>query len=266
MRALLRRVWQGLAAELPPPPAADAPPERFAERHRVAIVLLTSTVFLSMLWHWGRLPFYRAEVGPLLLADADPATFDFYGYWFLAAASIVTRMLLPLAVIVFVFRQRPAEYGYRVRGTRGLAWIYLGLLALMVPLLYVASGQAAFQQKYPLYDYASDSLSTFVVYELSYVLVFLSGESFWRGFMVFGLAPKLGLYSLIVMAIPYAMVHFGKPFPEALGAILTGVVLGWLALKHQSFWLGVALHSSIGIVMDLMCLWRKGELGPLLGL
>jgi len=81
--------------------------------------------------------------------------------------------------------------------------------------------------------------------------------------MVFGLAPKFGLYAVFIMAIPYSMVHFGKPFPEALGAILTGVVLGFLALKHRSFWLGIALHSTIGFTMDVLCLWRKGQLWDL---
>ncbi len=255
------RVVERLTRGLPHPPEAPS------LAWKPVIILVSTAVLLALLWYYGRPPFYRKAIGPYFTAQGiEPVLVELYGYFYLAASSIVTRMLAPLAIILFVFKQRPRDYGYRVRGTRNLGVIYLGLLAVMLPVLYFASADPVFQQKYPLYDYAGESLGIFVAYELSYVLVFLSGESFWRGFMIFGLAPRFGLYSLAIMAIPYSMVHFGKPFPEALGAILTGLVLGYLALRHRSFWLGVALHSSIGFTMDVLCLWRKGMLGPLLGL
>ena len=56
------------------------------------------------------------------------------------------------------------------------------------------------------------------------------------------------------------MIHHGKPMPEAMGALITACVLGYLALKHRSFWLGVALHFTVAITMDLLALWRKGLL------
>ena len=233
---------------------------------RTFIVTLSLAVFIALLWYYGRLGFYREHVAPTFFKDAPIEKSELYGYFYLALSSILSRMVLPMIFIVLVFKDKPSNYGYRIRGTWKLGKIYLGLLAFMLPLLFYASSQPVFQKKYPLYDYAHSSLSLLIVYELSYILVFLSGESFWRGFVVFGLAKRFGLYGILVMAIPYAMIHFGKPFPEALGAIAAGSVLGYIALKHKSFWLGVALHSSIGISMDLLSLWRKGQLGPLLGL
>ncbi len=229
-------------------------------RFRPVVALLTTAVVLSALWYWGRLPFYRAVIQPTFFPEVEPTLAELYGYYYLAFSSILTRMIIPLGIILLVFRDHPRNFGFRLRGTKSLAKIYVVLLAGMLPLMVLASGMASFQAKYPLYDYAHHSLWHLLVYEVAYVLVFLSGEAFWRGFLIFSLAPVFGLYSLLIMAIPYAMIHFGKPFPESMGAIAAGVILGAIALKHRSFWFGVALHASIGVGMDLLCLWRKGEL------
>ena len=60
------------------------------------------------------------------------------------------------------------------------------------------------------------------------------------------------------MLIPYVAAHFGKPMLETLGAILAGLFLGYLAWEHRSFWLGVALHWGVALMMDLFALYRRG--------
>jgi membrane protease YdiL (CAAX protease family) len=239
---------------------SPAPPAPSLDRieWKPAFVLASSVFCLILLWYFGRLPFFREHIAPRIAPD-DP-DMELYAHWWLAGASVVTRTLLPLFFIVVVLRESPRDFGWRLRGSLGLAKVYLALLAVMLPLLYIASGMGTFTDKYPQYHRAGEDMVHFLVYEASYFFVFLSGESFWRGYMVFGLRPRFGYYAIPIMAMPYVIVHFGKPFPEALGALLTGCILGWLALRHRSFWLGVALHFSVALGMDVMALWRKGEL------
>jgi membrane protease YdiL (CAAX protease family) len=71
---------------------------------------------------------------------------------------------------------------------------------------------------------------------------------------VHGLAPRLGWAAIFAMVLPYNMLHYGKPMPEALAAIVGGIVLGTLSVKTRSIWLGVALHISVAITMDLSAL------------
>jgi membrane protease YdiL (CAAX protease family) len=52
------------------------------------------------------------------------------------------------------------------------------------------------------------------------------------------------------------MVHFGKPLPEVLGAVVAGLVLGAMALRTRSIWGGVAVHLGVAWTMDLLALWR----------
>ena len=43
------------------------------------------------------------------------------------------------------------------------------------------------------------------------------------------------MLSIVVMTVPYTMIHFGKPMPEAIGAIFAGLILGYMALRSRSF-------------------------------
>ncbi len=59
-----------------------------------------------------------------------------------------------------------------------------------------------------------------------YFLQFCALEFFFRGFLLHGIAPRLGWASIFAMALPYNMLHYGKPMPEALAAIVGGIALG----------------------------------------
>ena len=76
--------------------------------------------------------------------------------------------------------------------------------------------------------------------------------------MTLGLKNRFGFYSIFIMTIPYCMIHFGKPMPETIGAIIAGLILGTLSMKSRSILLGVLIHYSIAISMDMCALWRKG--------
>ena len=76
--------------------------------------------------------------------------------------------------------------------------------------------------------------------------------------MLHGIKKRFGFYSIWIMMIPYMMIHFQKPMPETIGAIFAGIILGTLSLKSRSIWLGVAIHYSVAITMDLAALWQKG--------
>ena len=50
----------------------------------------------------------------------------------------------------------------------------------------------------------------------------------------------------------------GKPFGEAMGAVLAGGVLGFMALRSRSIAGGVLLHVGSATLMDMWALYRKG--------
>jgi uncharacterized protein len=181
-------------------------------------------------------------------------------YW--VGIMILFYFVFPVMIIQFVFRQKLSDYGLRLKGSFTDYRLYVYMLCFMIPLVLFFSRTESFQQRYPFYDLQKgESLyPNFIVWEIFYFLQFFALEFFFRGFMLHGTKQRFGYYSVFVMTIPYCMIHFGKPLPETLAAIIAGIVLGTLSLKSRSIWLGVAIHYSVAITMDLCAMYQKGLL------
>ena len=231
--------------------------EQAAEEHRrvvpvgrslsqVAIVLVTATLSLTAI---------RFLLSSPIGADHS-SEFDRLMRW--AGISIVCYFLPPLLAIKLM-GQRLTSFGAG-RPVPGTGRPYLVLFLVSVPFLLAASFLPAFQEGYPFFEPGLDESwwPRVAVWWLVYVVQFIAVEFFFRGFMLFGLSPRLGVASVFVMMVPYTMIHFDKPMAEALSAILGGSVLGFLALKSNSFWWAAAIHVGIAMTMETLTLWHAG--------
>jgi membrane protease YdiL (CAAX protease family) len=228
---------------------------------KTMVVFISATLLLVVFNYWG-LPSRFAgttfhEGVADFLGDGYRPYFLLLPYQFWGLSSLVIRFLAPMAIIVFILREQPRDWGFQLKGQWKHLRPYVWFLAAMVPVLFLASAMPAFQAKYPLYQYAIAGGWNFWGWQLFYGMQFLGLEAFFRGFLVFGLYPKLGAYAVPVMVIPYTMVHFGKPAPETFAAVLAGFILGYLALKSRSFLWGWMLHWGVAITMDLLVIGRE---------
>jgi len=175
-----------------------------------------------------------------------------------ALASTGFYLVLPMFFQLFLHREPLAAVGYRMRGVGRHLGIYIGLYLVMAPFLWLASRRPAFQQIYPfVYDARSDWPS-FLIWECSYLLQFFALEAFFRGYLLFNLEKSLGWSAVFVMMVPYCMIHYHKPWPEAFGALGAGFILGVLALRLRSFYGGFVLHALVALSMDLLGAHRGG--------
>lgn len=176
-----------------------------------------------------------------------------------AGISVAGYMVLPLLAIWFL-GERPRSFGASRPGSLRSGRPYLFLYLASVPFLYFASFLPAFRDGYPFYAPESGASwwPRLAIWWLAYALQFVAVEFFFRGFMLFGLSPRLGIASVFVMVVPYTMIHFDKPFAEALSAILGGTVLGFLALKSNTFWWAAAIHIGVAMTMESLSLWHTG--------
>ncbi|MBK9769112.1 MAG: CPBP family intramembrane metalloprotease [Chloracidobacterium sp.] len=146
---------------------------------------------------------------------------------------------------------------------KGFLKLLFFCIAVMLPIVYWMSLTSSFSGKYPfLKVYNGDPYlgSTLIIWELVYFLQFFGLEFFFRGFLVHSLKPSLGFYSILVMTVPYCMIHFQKPMPEAFAAIFAGIFLGWISYKNGTIWLGLVLHCTVAFSMDILALYAKGLL------
>ena len=216
---------------------------------RPAVILTTTAVVLAVMEYFGN----DSTFSRLIPYDPnlhDREQWDLWARVWWAGIRVLAYVVIPCATVLLMPGERLRDYYLSAQGLRGHLWIYAVLCVLVVPFIAFAASRPEFLATYPFYRYANQSLLHFIVWELLYALQFIALEFFFRGYMLKGLSGRFGSGAIFVMLVPYCMIHFSKPMPEALGSIVAGVVLGTLAMRTRSMWGGAAIHVAVALTMD----------------
>jgi membrane protease YdiL (CAAX protease family) len=196
---------------------------------RLSVVVVASTLLLILEAYHHFIPYNT--YADSLVAKAEERT--------------IYYLVIPLLIVVAVFRQSPAEYGFRLGAWRaGLKWA-LGLFVVGAPLLFLAARTPAMTAYY-----ARGSRSLAQVLGTTALDLF-GWEFMFRGFLLFGLYRVIGPSAILIQAVPFAMAHIGKPELETLSTIFGGVLFGWLAWRSRSFLYPFLLHWMISVFVIL---------------
>jgi membrane protease YdiL (CAAX protease family) len=147
-----------------------------------------------------------------------------------------------------------------VKGFLSHLWLYGLILLVVILAMGIVAQQPDFLAYYPFYKTASRSWLDLLAWEAIYFLQFLALEFYFRGWLLAALRKTTGSTAIFIMAVPYCMIHYGKPYLEAHGAIVAGVVLGSLAMRTKSIYAGFLVHISVAGLMDLSALWSRDAL------
>ena len=177
------------------------------------------------------------------------------GTW--SVGCVFFYLVLPGLYTKFVLKRPLRDLGISPKGFLKHLPIYLLLFLPVLASVYVVSFRPEFLKTYPFYHFPA-SIEHLLLWELMYGIQFFALEFFFRGFMLVEWRERIGWRAVMVMMIPYCMIHFPKPGLEAAGAIIAGSVLGVLALRTRSIWGGVAIHVTVAWTMDFMSLWQRG--------
>ena len=242
--------WKAIDADTPelanpPKPGVD---------WRVVSVLVTVAVVLTLQEYFGdRGTYYKWFGVPRGDRYGELKAFAWWAGW-----RVGGYVLIPL-VVMALMRERILDFNLRLRGFLEHLPLYLFMFAVFFPVLYAASHTASFQHTYPFYKLANRSWFDFVAWELLYVAQFFALEFFFRGYILHGLRHRFGAASVLVMMVPYCMIHYGKPLPETLGAVGAGILLGTVAMRTRSIWGGVLIHVAVAVSMDSLSLWHQAR-------
>jgi membrane protease YdiL (CAAX protease family) len=202
------------------------------------------------------LPALAADFGQAMAVQLNRLT-----WW--CGVSFLVYVAVPMLIVRLVFRERIRDYGVKLGGVLADFWVYISMMAIAWPAIFLASASPSFQATYPFYRMSPGERAwpNLVRWELMYTTQFFAVEFLFRGFLVHGLKHRFGVYAIFVMMVPYCMLHFTKPLPEALAAIVGAIVLGFMSLRTRSIWMGTAIHVSVAWSMDAASLWRQGFWG-----
>jgi len=233
---------------------------------RPLVVFCAGAALLSLMEYFGHAPTLReivdhfdppGRLGPPtdlfgVLRDSPFRRLIEFAWW--SGWRVLGFCLPPALIVKLVLREPIAGYGLQTRGFREHAWIYALFYAIVLVAVVTVSFESSFSTYYPFYKGASRSWYDFWTWELLYAAQFFSLEFFFRGFWLKASKRAFGSHAIYAMVVPYCMIHFGKPFPETLAAILAGVALGTLAMRTRSIWSGFLIHVSVAVSMDVAAL------------
>ena len=194
---------------------------------------------------------------------AHPTNNNLYGLIWWVSVSVFFYFVVPAIFVKFLQKRSLSDLGIAHKIEPGFLKLLVVCIAVMLPLVYLMSLTGSFSGKYPfLKVYNGDPYFsiTLLVWELVYFFQFFGLEFFFRGFLVHSLKPSLGVYSILVMTVPYCMIHFQKPMAETFAAICAGIFLGWISYRNGTIWLGLVLHCTVAFSMDILALYNKGLL------
>ncbi len=190
---------------------------------------------------------------------------ELWGYVWWAGCRVVGYVFVPFSLWKLLFpHDRLRDMGLRITGLRQHLWIYGLCLGFVVPAMLLVASQPDFGTYYPFYKLSSRSIWDFALWESMYWLQFLALEMFFRGWILGALRRSMGAAAIFAMAVPYCMIHYGKPYLEANGAIVAGIVLGSLAMRTRSIYLGFLVHITVAFSMDFLALFKRGALPTVL--
>jgi len=266
-----RRTWRELDII-----ANEAQRKRLAEggyNLRPAVLFAITALVLTLQEYYGGRGMYEEHIRPFLraLEATDKEGLgrfvnlrkygELYNYAWWAFTRCAGYIAFPMvAWKIFFPKDSLLDMGLRTRGFLRHAWIYGLCLLVVLPAMYIVASAPDFGTYYPFYKLSSRSWFDFMCWEAMYIAQFFALEIFFRGFWLTGLRTTLGSGAIFAMCVPYCMIHYGKPYLEAAGAVVAGIALGSLAMRTKSIYSGFLVHITVALSMDLLALANRHAL------
>lgn len=239
----LRRAWAALTAgpSYPAEPAdlrtIDVVGLRLPLRASVAVAVVT----FALLFDYSRtfVPHDLAGLGrqpPAMLATA--------------IVRFVLLGLIPLAVVVLWFRDRPGRYGLTLGEWRWGAVLTAAGCAAMTPVVLW------FATVPEVRAYYAESAAPVGQLLAGNAIDLTAAEFAFRGFLMLTLVRRIGPFGVLIATMPFVFSHLGKPEFELFSTLGGGLVYGWLAWRTRSIVWGSIGHTYIVTLVTLAAAGR----------
>ncbi len=169
-------------------------------------------------------------------------------------------LLIPV-IGIFLYSPHPFEILKNLGFQPGNFKLGLILILISIPILviaaYISTNDPNLKKYYPFSKNACRNLKTFVLYEISYLLMYyIAWEFTFRGFFLFSIAELMGnsqsgiLIAILIQAIISTVYHLGHPDLEILSTLFGGIIFGIVAYATKSILYTIFIHAFLGILND----------------
>jgi membrane protease YdiL (CAAX protease family) len=228
--SVVARAWERLTAAPPyPATAADRWTVSLAGlelplRATAAVVVVTFAVLLD----------HSRTFVPADLPGHAPQTMRF-----IALERFLLFGVVPFALIVLGFRDRPSRYGLTLGAWRWGVGLAIAGCIVMTPVVL------AFAQLPDARAYYAESAAPLGDLLVTNGLDLAASEFAYRGVLMLTLVRAIGPAGVLVATLPFVFAHLGKPPLEVFSTLAGGLAYGWLAWRTGSVVWGALAHVYI---------------------
>lgn len=213
-----------------------------------AVVLLSIPVIIFISWMFATPGFYLRVFG----GDRVESRM----YWFLMDGTIM--FVSSVLLIKLLLKEKLRNFGFALGDYKFGFITMLLFLVIMLPVIWIVSASPSFASAYPQGgSQLKQDYTLLILYELCILVYMLGWEFLWRGFSLFGLYPKFGVYAIFIQTIPFFILHRGKPELELFASIFAGIILGVQAIRARSFIYAWILHWLVMVSVDTISVIRS---------
>ncbi|HDQ45568.1 MAG TPA: CPBP family intramembrane metalloprotease [bacterium] len=224
------------------------------EGEKESVLILITIPLILLFWvYFGK----QADFERLFQGFADRTNRDFYSAVYEYTTAFLLMFWVPFLIIRMHFKRPLSDFGIQKGDARYGIRFVIFLIPFALWAAWIGSSMAEVQAEYPLAKSSMERPLQFFVMECLYLTFYFGWEFFFRGFILFGLERRFGaLGAILIQTIPSAIVHIGKPAGESFGAILAGLLFGYLAVRTRSIYYPLLLHAILGIATDIFVTLR----------
>jgi len=199
------------------------------------------------------IPLHRTVGSIEFYSRLFPSEANLSAVYYMFTSAFFLFGILPLGIILFLFRENPTNYGIRLGDWKFGIYSLLILFPLIAGImLYPASRMLEMRNFYPFDKGAEASTYAFLRLEIPRGLLYYTAwEFFFRGFMLFGLRDTMGGWlAICIQTLPSTLWHIGMPTGELFASVFGGILFGILSLRTRSILWPILLHFFIGVGLD----------------
>jgi membrane protease YdiL (CAAX protease family) len=217
------------------------------------LVVMLYTIVAATAWKSFAFPTFVSE----------PTLSDF---WIGATpyfAALVLFGLVPLGIVKWGFRERLADYGLCFGIAQRTLRTFVLAAPFVVGIALLIGHNPAFYDVYPLNEairpqHTKIGIALFVLHSFCYLGYYFGWEFLFRGFVQHGLSERYGvLAAILVQTMASTLLHYGHPASELFGALIAGLVWGFVAYRTRSILSGLGQHALLGIVLDWVLIFHR---------
>ena len=207
---------------------------------KIAVLVVVSTLLIMIDFYHPQLAPWKAWFPGWMKSGFSAKDID----------RAILYFVIPMLIVLFVFRQKPAEFGFTLGNWKVGIVLVLGGIILSAPILWLVCHASKNMQIYykPLFS----------GWPWNTLFDLFGWEFIFRGWLLFGLARKFGPEAIWLQAVPFALAHIGKPELETLSTIFGGFAFGWVAWRSKSFVFPLLLHWFVGAFVIFVAAGQHG--------